>query len=149
MKKKIITLAVAFVLIANTMFAGAVKSMVPESVSYAFNQGFAHAKLIHWDSFGTYFKATFMQKGETMYAFYSDDAEYMGMAKNVLSDNLPATLLSEIKTKFQGYWVTDLANYEVGGKSGFLITIENADEKLVLKSMDSQHWQVYSRKTKI
>ena len=149
MKKKIITLAVAFVLIANTMFAGAVKSMVPESVSYAFNQGFAHAKLIHWDSFGTYFKATFMQKGETMYAFYSDDAEFMGVAKNILSDNLPVTLLSEIKTKFQGYWIIDLANYEVAGKNGFLITIENADEKLVLKSMDSQHWQVYSRKTKI
>ena len=45
--------------------------------------------------------------------------------------------------------ITDLANYEVAGKNGFLITIENADEKLVLKSMDSQHWQVYSRKTKI
>jgi len=149
MKKKIITLATAFVLVANFMFAGVTKNTVPESVTHAFNQGFAHAKLIHWDSFGTYFKATFTQKGETMYAFYSEDADFMGLAKNVLSDNLPATLLSDIKTKFQGYWITDLANYEVAGKNGFLITIENADEKFVLKSMDSQHWQVYSRKAKI
>ena len=148
MKRKIITLAVAFVLIANTMFAGAVKNMVPESVSYAFNQGFSHAKLIHWDSFGTYFKATFMQKGETMYAFYSDDAEFMGVAKNVLSDNLPVTLQAEVKTKFQGYWITDLANYEVAGKNGFLITIENADEKIVLKAIANQHWQIYSRTNK-
>ena len=149
MKKKIITLAVAFVLIANSMFAGVAKNAVPESVSYAFKQGFTHAKLIHWDSFGTYFKATFMQKGQTMYAFYSDNADFMGVAKNVLSDKLPVTLQADVKTKFQGYWITDLANYEVAGKNGFLITIENADEKLVLKSMDSQHWQVYSRKTKI
>ena len=130
------------------MFAGATKNMVPESVSYAFNQGFTHAKLIHWDSFGTYFKATFMQRGETTYAFYSDDAEFMGVAKNVLSDNLPVTLLSEIKTKFQGYWITDLANYEVAGKGGFLIRIENADEKIVLKAIDNQHWQIYSRTNK-
>ena len=142
-------MATVFVLVANSMFAGITKNAVPESVSYAFNQGFSHAKLIHWDSFGTYFKATFMQKGQTMYAFYSDNADFMGVAKNVLSDNLPTTLLSEIITKFQGYLITDLANYEVAGKNGFLITIENADEKLVLKSMDSQHWQVYSRKTKI
>ena len=148
MKRKIITLAVAFVLIANSMFAGAVKNMVPESVAYAFNQSFSHAKLIHWDSFGTYFKATFMQRGETMYAFYSDDAEFMGLAKNVLSDNLPVTLLSAIKTKFQGYWITDLTNYEVAGKNGFLITIENADEKIVLKAIANQHWQIYSRTNK-
>jgi len=148
MKKKIITLAVAFVLIANSIFAGVAKNAVPESVAYAFNQGFSHAKLIHWDSFGTYFKATFMQRGETMYAFYSDDAEFMGVAKNILSDNLPVTLLSEIKTKFQGYWITDLANYEVAGKNGFLITIENADEKIVLKAIDNKHWQIYSRTNK-
>ena len=148
MKRKIITLAVAFVLIANSIFAGVAKNAVPESVAYAFNQGFSHAKLIHWDSFGTYFKATFMQRGETMYAFYSDDAEFMGLAKNVLSDNLPVTLLSAIKTKFQGYWITDLTNYEVAGKNGFLITIENADEKIVLKAIANQHWQIYSRTNK-
>ena len=137
MKRKIITLAVAFVLIANSMFAGAVKSMVPESVSYAFNQGFAHAKLIHWDSFGTYFKATFMQKGQTMYAFYSDNADFMGVAKNVLSDNLPTTLLSEIKTKFQGYWITDLANYEVGVKTDSLLRLNTP-----MKSLSSKVWTV-------
>jgi hypothetical protein len=148
MKKKIITLVAAFVLIANAIFANAVKNMVPESVTYTFNQTFSRARLIHWDSFGTYFKATFMQRGKTMYAFYSDDAEFMGMANNILSDKLPVILQNEVKNKFQGYWITDLVNYEVAGKSGFLLTIENADEKIVIKTDDNQHWQVYKKKSK-
>jgi hypothetical protein len=83
-----------------------------------------------------------------MYAFYSDDAEFMGTAKNVLSDKLPDALQTEVKNKFQAYWITDLVNYQVAGKNGFLATIENANEKIVLKTDNNQHWQVYSKESK-
>ena len=105
--------------------------------------------MIGWDDFGNYYKVTFMLRDKTMYAFYSDQAEFMGMAKNVLSDQLPVLLQSEIKNKFQSYWITDLANYKVADKNGFLVTIENADQKIVLKTDDDQHWQVYSKESKL
>jgi hypothetical protein len=149
MKKRILTLVTAFVLIANITFANTGKSSVPESVTYAFNQSFSHAKMIGWDDYGNYYKATFMQRGKTMYAFYSDEAQFMGIAKNVLSDQLPVLLQAGIKNNFQGYWITDLVNYQVAGKNGFLVTIENADEKIVLKTDDDQHWQVYSKGSKL
>jgi hypothetical protein len=149
MKKKIVTLMAAFVLVANVIFANTGKNSVPESVAYAFSQSFSHAKVIHWDNFAGYYKATFMQRGKTMYAFYSDDAEFIGTAKNVLSDKLPDVLQTGVKNKFQGYWITDLANYQVAGKDGFLVTIENANEKIVLKTDYNQHWQVYSKASKV
>ena len=149
MKKRILTLVTAFVLIANITFANTGKSSVPESVTYAFNQSFSHAKMIGWDDYGNYYKATFMQRGKTMYAFYSDEAQFMGIAKNVLSDQLPVLLQAGIKNNFQGYWITDLVNYQVDGKNGFLVTIENADEKIVLKTDDDQHWQIYSKGSKL
>src|SRR5947209_20251136 len=113
MKKKIITLAMAFVLIANVLFANTGKSSVPELVVSAFCQAFSHAKNVSWENFGNYFKVTFWQKGKTIYAFYSENGEFIGVAKNVLSDKLPALLRMEIKNRFQDYWITDLSEYWV------------------------------------
>ena len=148
MKKKIITLAAAFVLTTNLMFANTDKSQIPESVVFAFSSSFSHVRDVRWENFGSYFKASFIQKGKTMYAFYSDNADFMGVAKNILSDRLPDLLQAGIKNKYPGYWITDLVNYQVGGKDGFLITLENADEKMELKTEDNQHWRVYSKENK-
>ena len=148
MKKKIITIAAAFVLITNVMFANTGKTSVPEFVVTAFSQTFSHAREVSWENFGNYFEATFWQKGKTIYAFYSDNGEFMGEAKNILSDKLPEPLRAEIKSKFPGYWITDLAEYRVNDNHGFVITLENADKKIVLKAENNQHSQIYTRAAK-
>lgn len=148
MKKKMIMLAAAFVLTANAIFAESDRARIPESVVSAFTSTFVHVREVRWENFGNYFKASFIQRGKTMYAFYSDNAEFMGIAKNILSDRLPVILQAGIKSKYPGYWITDLANYQVGDKGGFLVTLENADQKIVLKTEDNQHWQVYTKKVK-
>jgi hypothetical protein len=148
MKRKIITLMAAFVLIANILFANSRTNPVPESVISAFNSCFSYAKEVHWEGLGIYYKATFRQNGKTLYVFYSDNAEFMGIANYILSDKLPDLLQAGLKNQYSGYWITDLAQYSVADKTGFLVTIENADEKIVLKTNNNQHWQVYSREDK-
>src|SRR5450432_3922430 len=142
MKKKLITLVAAFILITNAIFANTQSSPVPATVESAFRQNFHHVTQVLWDSFGNYYKATVSDKSNTMYVFYSENAELMGMGRNVLSDRLPEVLQSDIKSRFQEYWITDLVQYKVADKNGYLITVENADKKIVLKSEDNQHWQI-------
>lgn len=148
MKKKMIMLAAAFILTANAIFAESDRTRIPESVASAFTSEFVHVRDVRWENFGNYFKASFIQRGKTVYAFYSDNAEFMGVAKNILSDRLPGMLQTEIKNKYPGYWITDLATYQVGDKDGFLVTLENADQKIVLKTQDNQHWKVYTKELK-
>ena len=148
MKKKIVTLVAAFVLIANILFANTRKNLIPESVVSEFSSTFLCAEEVHWQDFGNYYKAEFRQNGDQVYVFYSDEAEFMGIAKNILSDKLPDLLRASVKNKYPSYWITDLARYDIADKAGFLVTIENADEKIVLKTNDSQHWQVYSKELK-
>ena len=138
----------AFLLIANILLANTKETMVPETVAAAFNNSFSQATEVRWEGWGNYYKATFRQNDHTMYVFFSDNAELMGIAKNVLSDRLPIVLQSGLKNKYPDFWITELAKYVVADKTGFLVTIENADEKVVLKAMDNQHWQVYSKETK-
>jgi hypothetical protein len=149
MKKKIISLLAGFVLITGALFANSGTSTIPVSVSDAFLQNFSQARDIRWEALGSYYKVTFRDMSKTIYAFYSDEADFMGSASNTLSDKLPDSLQAGLKTWLQNYWITDLAKYQVAGKPGFLVTLENADKKMVLKSADNQHWQIYSKETKV
>ncbi len=148
MKKKIITMLSALILVSSAIFANTTATPVPASVESAFSQNFQHVRQVRWDSFGNYFKATVSDKGRTMFVFYSDNAELMGMGRNLLSDRLPELLQTGIKSRFQEYWITDLVQYRVGDKEGYLVTVENADKKIVLKSEDNRNWQIFSKENK-
>ena len=148
MKKKIITWLAAFLLIANILLANTRETVVPETVTSAFNNNFSQATDVRWEGWGDYYKATFRQNDHTLYVFFSDNAELMGIAKNVLSDKLPVLLQTDLKNKYPDFWITELAKYVIAEKTGFLVTIENTDKKIVLKAMDNRHWQVYSTEAK-
>jgi hypothetical protein len=63
---------------------------------------------------------------------------------NIISSQLPAGLLTEIKNQYQGYWITDL--YEEGNvkRPSYYITVENADQIIKMSSDDSENWVVTS-----
>jgi hypothetical protein len=148
MKKKILTCMAAFLLIANILLANTRETAVPESVKTAFSHNFSYATEVHWEGWGNYYKATFRQNDHTLYVFFSDNADLMGIAKNILSDKLPVSLQAGLQNKYSDFWITGLTKYVIADKTGFLVTIENAVEKIVLKATDNRHWQVYSRETK-
>ena len=148
MKKKIIIWAASFLLVANILFANPRATAVPEAVAAAFHCNFSQVTEVQWQSWGNYYEAVFRQNGHTLYVFFSENAELMGTAKNVLSDKLAFALQTDLKNKYSDFWISDLTKYTFIDKTGFLVTVENADEKIVLKATDTHHWQVYSREAK-
>lgn len=148
MKKKILTCMAAFLLMASILLANPRKTTVPESVASEFNNHFSYATEVQWEGWGNYYKATFREYDHTMYVFYSDNAELMGIAKNVLPDKLPILLQAGLKNKYPEFWIIELAKYVIAEKTGYLVTIENVDEKIVLRTSDNEHWQVYSKEIK-
>ena len=145
---KILTCIAAFLLMANILLANTRETRVPETVASAFSYDFSYATEVYWEDWGNYYKATFRQNDHTVFVFYSENAELMGIARNVLSDKLPPLLQADLKNKYADFWITGLAKYVIEDKTGFLVTIENADEIIVLKTNDNQHWQVHSREIK-
>ena len=64
--------------------------------------------------------------------------------RNILSTQLPARLLTPIKTKYKTYWITDLHKATSEGKVCYYMTLENADRQLKLNTNHSAGWQVSS-----
>jgi hypothetical protein len=71
------------------------------------------------------------------------------VARNILSTQLPAALLANIKTDYKDYWITDLVQKEKKKKSDYFITLENADQTVQLSSSDGENWVVVNTIVKV
>ncbi len=144
MKKIIVTLAVALSTMCS--FAGEVK--VSSRVLDAFNSNFASAKEVSWTATNSYYKASFVFNDQYVFAFYGTDGELMGLTRYISSVDLPITLQAGLKKDYSNYWITDLFEVSNNEGTGYYITLENADSKVVLKSTGGENWKTYQKKTK-
>jgi len=144
MKKKILTLITALTLIISVSYASTTDRHVPANVASTFHSDFSFASNVNWELFNGYYKASFNEHGITLYAFYTAEGDFMGMAIYMLSDGLPASLKNQIKENYSGYWITDLFHFSVNNTPGYFVTLENADRKIMLKAEQNKGWSFYS-----
>lgn len=144
MKKKILIVFASLMLLFSASYAEGNNTPVPEKVSFVFASDFSYANNVHWELIDGYYKASFDEHGATLYAFYTADGEFMGVATYLRSDRLPVALQSVLKEKYTGYWITDLFQFNVNNTPGYLITLENADRKILLKAEENRNWSFYS-----
>jgi hypothetical protein len=150
MKKTIIALAFTMLGLAGSSYAAAPESTVPVPVRIEdqFSQQFAHAMDVRWEEGKNFFKATFEDWGRTLFAFYANNGDLMGVATNLSSSTLPEPLQGQIKKYYTGYWITDLFAYHNEEEKGFVVTLENADRVIVLKAAGDGGWNVYKSTAK-
>jgi hypothetical protein len=143
--KKLIIAAAMFV--SLSAFAG--KEKVNEKVLNAFNTEFAGAQEVEWTIRPDYFKASFGMNGQRVFAFYNTDGELMGLTRNIPSSQLPVKLLTSLRKNYNSYWISDL--FEVSNNEGtsYYVTLENGDNKVVLKSLGGNDWSNYKKDRKI
>ena len=72
----------------------------------------------------------------------SKEREKSPDVRNILSNQLPARLLTVIKKNYKDYWITDLYKESVNGKISYYITLENPDQTVRLNTTHSTNWAV-------
>jgi hypothetical protein len=144
MKKLILTLAIA----VSTFAAFAGEENVTAVVLKSFNQEFAGAENVSWTTGRNSYKASFVMNGQHVVAYYSFEGEMLGMTRNISSLDLPMSLQAGLKKDYKGYWISDL--FEVSNQEGttYYITLEKADETLILEAGNFSKWSVYQRASK-
>jgi hypothetical protein len=70
------------------------------------------------------------------------------VVRNITSTELPAALLTGIKTDYKDYWITECTETGKKNREEYFITLENADQTVQLKSGDRSSWEVLSTKVK-
>jgi hypothetical protein len=149
MKKTIVAIAFSLLGLVGASFAAAPESTkIPALVEAQFSQQFGQALDVRWEEGKNFYKATFEDWGRTLFAFYADNGDLMGVAANVSSPTLPDRLRAQLKHSYSGYWITDLFGYHNRDERGFVVTLENADRTIVLKAVGDSGWSVYKTTVK-
>lgn len=147
--KKII-LATAMMLMAGLTVAFAKDDEgVNNQIATSFSKDFTSATNISWNVQKDFTKATFTMNNQVMFAFYREDGSLIATARNILSEQLPINLLKSLRKDYGNYWISELFEMDKDGQGSYYVTLENADETLVLKSNSFGDWSTYKKAKKI
>jgi hypothetical protein len=146
MKKTIFALAFSLVL-GTASFANNDES-INERAAQSLKKEFAQAKDVSWQKSGDMLRATFTLNERVLFAYYNQSGDLMAITRNITTDQLPITLQTLLRKNYSGYWVSDLFEMVSGGQTSYYITVENADQKVVLKSEDFGSWSTYRKEKK-
>ncbi|HVM87220.1 MAG TPA: hypothetical protein VMT76_03465 [Puia sp.] len=146
MKKTIFATAIMLTIGITSAFADR-KDGISNEVTSSFYKDFSTAKHVQWQKEASFLKATFTLDSQVMFAYYNNNGELIGVVRNILSDKLPINLLTSLKKNYENYWISDLFEMAADGQSSYYVSLETAEETLVLKSNGSGEWSVY-KKTK-
>ena len=148
MKKSILTWALILMVGVSTSFAHGIEG-VSERVMDSFKKEFSEAQNVQWESTKDFAKATFTIHGQVMFAYYNAEADLLAVTRNIVAAQLPISLLSEVKKSYGEYWISDLFEMSSNENTTYYITLENGNQKLVLKSDDSSSWELYKKEKKV
>jgi hypothetical protein len=131
---------------ATTSFAGTNSFAGPAhgingQVSTAFHKDFNKAELIDYTSSKDYTKLTLRMNDIIVFAYYSENGELLAVTRNIRSTQLPLPLLLDLKKNYTGYWITELFELNSEGQTSYYMTMENADTKLNLRSVNNDSWE--------
>ena len=144
MKKSILILAMLLTTIVGSSFANRNDDNKNRAAA-SFKQDFASAKEVTWENGKDLVKATFKLNDQVMFAYYSESGELMAVVRNMVSGQLPINLLTNLKKNYQGYWITDLFEVSASNESSYYVTLESADNVIVLKSSGLNKWEVFQK----
>ncbi|MCW3120326.1 MAG: hypothetical protein JWM28_4408 [Chitinophagaceae bacterium] len=142
MKKILLTMALSLTVGFSVLFAQSSKN-VDSYLLDSFKDHFTNAKDVNWKQAKGYTEVTFTIDYHQLTVFYDGNAEPFAVSRNISSDQLPLALLNGIKRNYNHYWISDLFEVSKGGRSAYYVTLENADNKKILKSGDSGQWMAY------
>ena len=131
----------------TSAFADEVK--ISPKVIEAFNKAFSTAKEVSWEARSDYYKAAFTMYDQKIAAYYSAEGDLISVTRYISSLQLPLNVLTELKNDYSHYWIKDLIEVNNSEGTNYFVTLENADNILILKSTNSGSWKSYEKKTKI
>ncbi len=148
MKKSILSIAVLLMIGISAFAVKDDEANVNQLAVKSFHKDFASAKNIKWEQKVNYVKVEFTLNDQVLYAYYNNEGQNTAIVRNIVSDQLPISLLTTLKKDYTGFWISDLFEVAVDEQTNYYVTLENADKKIVLRSSGIEGWDVYSKSKK-
>ena len=131
--KKLLSLLPVLLIFAASSFATPATDPVNKRVTETFTKLFAGAESVQWEQTSTFMKAQFQVNGTYLSAYFTPEAKFIGVSRNLASTQLPLHLLADLKKNYSQYWITELFEYATADADDYYVTLESAEKTIVLK----------------
>ena len=148
MNKIILSIATVLMMGLSAFAAKNDETDVNQLAVRSFHKDFVNARNIKWEQKTGYVKVEFTINDQVLYAYYNNDGQMTAIVRNIVSDQLPISLLTSLKKDYTGFWISDLFELAADDLTTYYVTLENADKKIVLRSNGIDSWEVYSKSRK-
>jgi hypothetical protein len=118
-----------------------------DNVNAYFHKDFRQAEIMASTTDNAYTRITFKMNAMILTAYYSNQGELLAVTHNITSNQLPISLLLELKRNYGSYWISDLFELSANAETNYYITLENSDKKITLRSSDNG-WENFSKTNK-
>ncbi|HET9824301.1 MAG TPA: hypothetical protein VFP87_03140 [Chitinophagaceae bacterium] len=145
--KKIITI-LALVLTVSTSFAYTTPETVSSQALNSFNSEFVGASDAAWTITKNFYKVSFTLNEQKLIAYFNKSGEFMAVSRNISSVQLPVSLKKGLKKHMSDYWISDLFEISNPDQTSWYVTLESADQKVVLKSDNGGKWRIFQASEK-
>jgi len=146
MKKVLVALSLLIAVVAGSSFTTAPES-VNRNVLSAFNNSYESAKDVSWEVKKDFVKATFTMEGKVFYAYYRQNGEKIATTRNLIIDELPASLRDELRTKYENnFWLTQLFEVVSDQENAYYVSLTDGVSTIVYKTDGLSSWKEFSRK---
>jgi len=146
MKKSIVCIALIFNITSASVFASQ-GNRISKQVEAEFHKRFLQAEDVQWDELGDFDRATFRINKSVLFAYFNPNGELIAVIRNILSDQLPIHLMITLKSNYTMYWITELFEVHSTGETHYFVTLNTADQQLVLKS-EGEEWKIFDEEKK-
>ena len=138
----------ALVLTLSTSFAFTGEEAVNKQALASFKTEFAGATDAAWTVGNNYYQVAFTMNDQKLFAYYNTQGEFLAVTRYISSFQLPLNLQTSLKKSYNNYWISDLFEMASNEGTNYYVTFENADTKIVLKSIDGSSWSLYQKSKK-
>jgi hypothetical protein len=146
MKKIFLSAALAII---TGLAVSAENPEVNAQVLAAFKNQFPAASETEWSTGSEYYKASFVYNNNYVNAYYTSEGEFLATIRNISSVDLPVVLQANLKKNYGSFWVSELFELSKQDGTSYSVTLENADEKIILKSVNGTAWTVFKKTGKV
>ena len=147
MKKRIVLSAFALIFAISSVFANKVE-VINQKVLESFKKEFVDAREVTWQISNQFSKVCFIYNEHVFFAYYAEDGERIALIRNIRSVDLPMSLSQGLRTSYGNYWISELFEYHSKEENAYYVTIENADQRITLRSQGFDEWDIYKRTDK-
>lgn len=151
MKKSIIAITAALLLISTTTWAGKGKKArkpKPDPVQTTFQDEFKGAEAVKWTDEADYTFASFVLNNTHVIAYFDYSGELLGTARNILFDQLPLSVVTEVNKHFPTAITYDIIEFTNGSGTFYKMIAETPTHSYKLNVLANGDLSVESKTKK-